>query len=178
MSVELKGVYPSQSRECCGGVYIRGAVENIPVVFTVDTGASRTVVSRRVYDQICEASQLRLEKSACIIRGADGMPIKESGKAVFTLRLGPLEIVKEAMVADIEDDALLGYDALGGSEMGAADILLSKNKVVLGRAEIPCFKVDRAERVQKVTVGDSARVTDHRESCVIEPVETTTVILK
>ena len=146
-------------------------MEDIPVVFMTDTGASRTVVSRKVYDQICEASQPRLEKSACVIRGADGMPIKESGNAAFTLRLGPLEIVKQAMVADIEDDALLGYDVLGASEMGAADILLSKNKVVLGGAEIPCFKVDTAERVQKVTVGDSDRVTGHRESHAIASAE-------
>lgn len=42
----------------------------------------------------------------------------------------------EMMVADIEDDALLGCDDLAGSLDGPADIVLSKNVIMLGGKEI------------------------------------------
>lgn len=69
--------------------------------------------------------------------GADGTPIEGSGKAKFELKLGLLEVVTEATVTSIEDDALLGYDLLNGDKLGPADILLSQKKVMLGGKRIP-----------------------------------------
>ena len=59
------------------------------------------------------------------------MPIKESGKAVLKLQLGQLVLNKEVIVAEIEDEALLGYDILRGESNMPTDILLSQNKNIL-----------------------------------------------
>lgn len=67
--------------------------------------------------------------------GAGGTPIEGSGKAKFELKLGQLDVIIEATVASIEDDALLGYDILNGEKLGPADILLSQKKVRLGGRE-------------------------------------------
>ena len=34
------------------GIYVKGSIYGIPIWFTIDTGASRTVVSTRVYNKI------------------------------------------------------------------------------------------------------------------------------
>jgi len=158
---DVEGLSGSQSqrKSClCDGVYIRGSVEGVSVNFTMDTGASKTVISTKVFDRIETNRRPRLVKSACL-RGAGGMPIREKGKAEFTLRLGTLEIFREAVVADVEDDVLLGYDILGGSEKEAADILLSKGKVILDSVEIPCFQIGRKGRTRKVVVADDVKVS-------------------
>ena len=56
------------------------------------------------------------------LRCAGGSPIRERGKATFKRTLGPLEVVTEAIVANIEDEVLLWYNVLGDKENGPADI--------------------------------------------------------
>ena len=119
---------------------MRGTANWEPVVYTADTGASRTIISIRVYNKIPEASHPKLDYSACIV-GAGGAPIKGVGKAGFNITLGPLELQQEVFVADIEDDALMGYDILRGSNRGLADILTSKNRIELGGVDILTFQI-------------------------------------
>ena len=146
----------------CNGVYVNGMVEDIPVVFTADTGASVTIISTKVYNQIREDVRPRLSK-ACCLKGAGGSPIRELGKAEFALKLHQLEVTCNAIVADIEDDALLGYDVLMGGEMGPADILLSQGKVVIGGHEIPCIQSNIINRSRKVTVAEDCHIPANSE---------------
>ncbi len=147
------------------GLYIKGLVQKVPVIFTADTGASKTIVSSKVYDRMVEGDRPELRRSACL-RGADGSLIKEKGKAPFKLTLGPLEIVSEAIVADIEDDALLGYDVLSGGSKGPADILMSRNVIVLDGQEVPCVQKRRPLETRKVIVADDVKIPGNSEALV------------
>ncbi|MES9884358.1 MAG: retropepsin-like aspartic protease, partial [Sedimenticola sp.] len=147
------------------GLYIAGMVEQVPVVFTADTGASKTIVSTRVYDRMVKGERPELQRSTTL-RGAGGSPIKERGQASFKLTLGPLEIVQEAIVAEIEDDALLGYDALSGGTHGPADILLSRDVIVLDGHEVPCIQKGRSLRTRKVMVADDIKIPGNAEAIV------------
>ena len=129
----------TERRGLADGVYVQGTVNGVPVTFTADTGASRTVVSNRVFDKIKLEEQPQLRHSACLV-GAGGTPIREKGKAEFELTIGPIKLKQDAIVAEIVDDALLGYDMLVGSKAGPADILLSEDKIVLGGAVIQFSK--------------------------------------
>jgi len=100
------------------------------------------------------------------LKGAGGSPIRELGKASFRFVLGPLEIEEEAIVAEIEDEVLLGYDILGKNDIGPADILLSKNVIVLGGHEIPCIKKRRSQRNRKVVVADDVVIPGLSETVV------------
>ena len=51
------------------------------------------------------------------------MTIKAMGQGAFRLQTGPGKRLQEAIVADIEDDVLLGYDVLGNAE-SSADIII------------------------------------------------------
>ncbi|KAH3857791.1 hypothetical protein DPMN_100406 [Dreissena polymorpha] len=47
------------------------------------------------------------------LMGANGLPITELSTGLFKLRIGPITLEREVVVADIRDDALIGYDVLG-----------------------------------------------------------------
>ena len=152
-------------RQLADGVYIKGKVNNIPVIFTTDTGATRTIVSKRVFDQLVPANRPVLRKTACLI-GAGGAPIKEAGQAKLELYLGPVNLIQDVIVADIEDEALLGYDILSGKQGRPADILLSENKIVLDGQEIPVFQIGRTGRARQVIVAEDMTLPPFAEAVV------------
>ena len=154
------------------GLYVEGFVENEPVIFTADTGASRTIIASQVYDRMDKGDRPELGKSSSL-KGAGGSPIRERGKATFKLTLGPLEVVTEAIVADVEDEVLLGYDILGDEEKGQADILLSKNVIRLRGKEIPCIKRKKGRGPRKVTMVDDVVLPGLTETVVNVLVERT-----
>lgn len=64
-------------------------------------------------------------KKSNTLASADGKPLQELGKAIFDIQLGDLNFDIELIVADIEDEALLGLDVLMKAEWGPADLRLS-----------------------------------------------------
>lgn len=89
--------------------YVRGYGQGLPVVFTAVSAGA--IISRKVYQRLAEAE-----------RGLSSSPL-----AAWTA------------VADIEDEALLGYDILAGNGNSApAD--LRKSIIVIHGMEIPCVK--------------------------------------
>ena len=93
------------------GVYVRGVLEGIEILFTADTGASKTVLASRLYNKLDVINRPKLVKSNCL-KGAGGAPLNEVGKGVFRMKIGSLKLNTEMVVADIEDDSLLGVDVL------------------------------------------------------------------
>lgn len=134
-------------------------------MFTADTGASKTVISEKVYERIDKRVRPPLEKTSCLI-GPEGSPINGKGKATFGMQLGQVKIVKEAVVAAIEDDVLLGFDVLRGDGNGPADILLSKGKIVMNGSEIPCIQIGGEVKARKVRVADETRIPGKSETLV------------
>ena len=76
-------------------------------MFTTDTGASKTIISRRMYESFKPEDRPKLIKTSKLV-GAGGVNIKELGKGKFTLQLGPVSMQTEAIKAEIDDDGLLG----------------------------------------------------------------------
>ena len=91
------------------GVYVKGLVFGVPVTFTADTGASKTIISSGLYQKISAEERPPLSKST-MLRGAGGSPIREWGKGVFRLTLGPLELLQE-VVTSTEKVEQLAKDA-------------------------------------------------------------------
>ena len=87
------------------GVYVEGAIQGMKMTFTADTGAARTVVSAKNFHKIPLSKRPTLQKSN-ILASANGQPLTELGKGVFTIKLGKLTLDSEVIIAEIEDDAL------------------------------------------------------------------------
>jgi len=142
-------------RELTTGVYIRGWIGETPVTFTADTGASRTVVSSRVYDQL-SIKEKPVLKWSVKLRGAGGSPIHESGVGEFNMKLGPVKVTCQAVVADIDDEVLLGPDVWAGEKDGQADIFLSKSIIKLKGKEITLLP--DTKRLRKVTAEEEVAI--------------------
>ena len=57
----------------------------------------------------------------------------------------------EAIVAEIDDDALLGIDVLQNQYNGPTDLLMSKGILKMGDNEVPIVQVGINDRIRKVT---------------------------
>ncbi|KAH3830050.1 hypothetical protein DPMN_103287 [Dreissena polymorpha] len=112
------------------GVFIREWIRETPVTFTADTGAARTIVSSRVYDQLSTKGKPVLNGSVKL-RGAGGSPLREMGMGEFDMVLGPVKVTCQAVVADIDDEVLLWLDLLAGAKGRQADVFLIKSIIKL-----------------------------------------------
>ncbi len=163
---ELIDVYIRREIPTYDGVYVKGFIENVDVVFTVDTGASISILSKRIFDEISDSDRPTANGRVPILKNADGNPIPCFGNAVFSIMFGPLYIEKKLVIADITDDILLGADILLGDKAGPADLLFSQNKIVFRGAEIPIETEGYPKKIRKI------RVADH---CKFEPMSETMV---
>ena len=154
-----------EKRGLSDGVYVPGSVNGMPVTFTADTGASRTIISNRVYESLPVEKRPSLNHSSRLI-GAGGAPINGAGKAKFEISLGPLDLLPEVLVAEIEDDALLGYDILRGSEGRPADILLSSNRIVLDGVSIPVVQIGQEKTTRRVVMADDVEIPGGSEAVI------------
>ncbi|CAG2202974.1 unnamed protein product [Mytilus edulis] len=137
------------------GVYVEGHIQGSEVNFTVDTGAVRTVLSVYAFNKIPHVNRPILEKSntlAC----ADGKPLKELGKAIFEIKLGnKIEKGNEMIVANIEDEALLGLDVLMKSQWGPADIKLTEGIILLGGHAVHCTQIGQTNKFIRKIYGEA-----------------------
>ena len=50
------------TRKLPDGIYIKGSVQGYPILFTADTGASKTIISRRTYEAMKSVERPSLGK--------------------------------------------------------------------------------------------------------------------
>ena len=106
-----------------------------------------------------------LTKAAKLV-GAGGTTINEVGKGNFKLQLGPVSVQTEAIVAEIDDDGLLGVDILQNSKNGPADLLMSKGFLVIDKQEVPIIQVGLSARTRKVTAADHFVIPAQSEAVI------------
>ncbi|KAL3858837.1 hypothetical protein ACJMK2_009088 [Sinanodonta woodiana] len=120
-------------------------------MFTADTGATKTIIADRVYNQIPEEKHTLLKKSVTLA-GAGGTLLKELGKVI---------------VAEIEDEGLLGIDILQNENDGPADILLSKGVIKLHGVSIPCIQIGlNDDTVRNVKAADDFIIPENSEAII------------
>ena len=144
---------------------MKGSVEDRPILFTADTGATRSVIPSRVYSEINPRIRPQLTHSKSLV-SADGAPIKELGRGIFNVKLGPVHMCKEVIVAEIEDEGLLGMDILQNDPCGPADILMSQGIIKLCQQEVPCIGTGRNNRNRQVTIASDSTIPAHSETLV------------
>ena len=109
-------------------------------MFTTDTWASKTIISRRMYESFKPEDRPKLVKTSKLV-GAVGVNINELRKGKFTLQLGPVSMQTEAIVAEIDDAGLLGVDVLQNREGGPTDLLMSKGVLKVEGKDVPIIQV-------------------------------------
>ena len=115
------------------GLYVKGLINGLNVLYTVKIGAACSVISDRVYNSIPEEGRPIL--TPCTeTTDASGKLQSQQGHAVFTLELDTgQKFSHEMKVARIEDDVLLGHD-----------LLYNKSVLRFMGASIPCQKISKS----------------------------------
>ncbi|PIK56173.1 hypothetical protein BSL78_06911 [Apostichopus japonicus] len=96
------------------GLYVQGELEGVKVSLLVDTGADLTVVRTGFFEQLSAKKTLELKDVSLDMAVADGRPLAFSGCGRLQLKVGSFAVEHEIWVADIDVDALLGYDSFRG----------------------------------------------------------------
>lgn len=137
------------------GTYIRGKIQGLDVILTVDQGCENTMVSHKVYQQIPAIRRPRLWNKG-LAEGAGGALINVWGWAPFELKFGSVKLTRVLAVAEIQHELLLGHDLLARDPAGPMDVLNSTKELLF-----------QGQRVPLVTVGEPSRsirvlsVNDH-----------------
>ena len=127
--------------------------------------ASKTIISRRMFESFKPEDRPKLVKTSKLV-GAGGVNIKELGKGKFTIQLGPVSMETEAIVAEIDDDGLLGVDVLQNREGGPTDLLMSKGVLKVEGKDVPIIQVGMKTRVRKVTSADHFVIPAQSEAVI------------
>ena len=130
------------------------------------------MVSTRVFHKIPTARRPKLEASKSLA-SADGKPLKEKGKATFNIQIGDLKLQRALVVAEMEDDILLGLYTLMEGEKGPADIKLSEGVVLLNGFIIPIVQIGHSDSVRKVVSAENVIIPPQSEIIVDVLVERT-----
>ena len=159
---ETKSLIVGRQKTKSDGVYVRSRVQEVPVLFTADTGAARSVLSKKVFGKIPVKYQPELNESSPL-SSVNGRLLKEYGKGKFTIYLDSMKIEAELVVAEIEDEGLLGLDILIMREEGPAEIKLGSGEIVMNGTVIPCIRIGNGNKVRKVTLADDYTVQPFTE---------------
>ncbi|KAE8986476.1 hypothetical protein PR002_g22342 [Phytophthora rubi] len=90
-----------------------GYIDCLPSQMLADTGATLSLVDRRVLKRLGRSSE-PLEPYEGLVRSSSGHKLRIHGWMTLTLRLGTVEIPLSVLVAgQLHVDAILGVDALG-----------------------------------------------------------------
>ena len=90
---------------------LTGSVENVKVEFLVDTGAESTVLSKRCFETLPRNVRSKFQDSTSSIYVADGTRVWSKGPVLCNIVVGNCSIYDIVFVAEMEDYALLGWDA-------------------------------------------------------------------
>ncbi|XP_071153837.1 uncharacterized protein [Mytilus edulis] len=92
------------------GMYVKLNVGDIEAKFVVDTGATLTLVSSKLYDMLTPLDKSYLSEVKTSVRSVCGTKLELRGKGRFNLHFGPNMLQSEAVVTDLQVDGILGLD--------------------------------------------------------------------
>ena len=119
------------------GLFIKGHVGGVSVTFLVDTGTNITIMKPSVLQQIPRNARPSLQDPQTSMIMADGSSLPFLGRTAVELKTGPLTVVHDIWVADIDLDAKLGMNFL---HKRGCELKLSSGRYHLSfpRGRIPC----------------------------------------
>ena len=107
----------------------------------VDTGASVTIISKTVFDKLYPSPPNFVEPVQFSLVTATGETAPFYGKKMVEIRIGNNLFSHEILVADIQNDGILGVDLMSPNNI---DVLLSKSCLMIKGKKIPCFHFDKS----------------------------------
>ena len=130
----------------------------------MDTGAEKTVVSKKVFDKINKDHQPNLVKRGKLMH-AGGQAMTVYGRCKVNMILDQVNLYSEVVIAEINDEVLLGMDILKGKNGKPADIILSQSKIILNGQEISCRYFPQTCN-RKMKAAEDYQIQGHTEQVI------------
>ncbi|CAC5402085.1 Transposon Ty3-I Gag-Pol polyprotein,Transposon Ty3-G Gag-Pol polyprotein [Mytilus coruscus] len=134
------------------GMYVKLNVGDIEAKFVVDTGATLTLVSSKLYNMLTPLDKSYLNEVKTTVRSVCGNKLELRGKSSFNLRFGSNLLQSEAVVTDLQVDGILGLDFMKRHncliDVNNGLVCIGDFKVDLCfRGSIGCYRVVASEAV-------------------------------
>ena len=78
-----------------------GSIQGAGVNFLIDTGATLTILSRKIYDSLTDDQKPELILDSEEILMADDSPLSVLGKGLMKITIGTKQVTQEIWVADL-----------------------------------------------------------------------------
>lgn len=144
------------------GLFVSTEIHGNPVTMLVDTGASVTILKREIFETLKPSCPNLLKPVDLNLTTATGEIAPLLGKIVVDIKLGNYSFSHEILVADIQNDGILGIDFLSTNKI---NVLLSKSCLSVKRNKIPCFHFNKKlkPRVCRIAVSEDIVVPPDTE---------------
>ena len=158
------------------GLYLPGFIGGTRVMWLIDTGAARSILSLKMYNSLPASVKFSLSRANSAIALADGLQAKTHGLGHVVVCLGTKEFQMHVIVVEIEDEGILGVDFLSQAD---SHIDIVKNQVTINGEVFDCsdFKNQRLSprgMVRRSTIIEPnteviVPVTVHKRSTNLNP---------
>lgn len=118
------------------GLFVSTKIQDFPVNMLVDTGASVTVINRKIFEKLPLSSQNLVTPVTLNLVTATGETSAFIGKFNVEIKIGSHIINHEVLIADIHNDGILGVDFLTPNN---CDVLLNESCLSINGDRIPCY---------------------------------------
>lgn len=130
------------------GMFVPIRIFGVIVLFLIDTGAMVTVLNNQVHGRLSEIKS-GLQSTYVRLQQADGTPIRVHGSFNIDMEIGRTHLDTELVVADIENEGILGMDVL--SRTGSI-INCDKYEIYCNEELIRCIRRSECPQVRQVDV--------------------------
>ena len=138
------------------GYFVCVTIQNLPVTFLIDTGSNITILSRNLMERLPPDVTSSVQPTKTKMLTVTGEVTSFLGKTEKELSIGKQKIKHTLLVADIENEGILGMDFLKAHK---CDLVLTRQIYKVNGEEILCFANSRNAQPQCCRVA------------VLEPVE-------
>ena len=80
-------IITNQSSYLQGGIYVNGEIDGVVIPFLIDTGASRTILSKKLFDSLPRDRKIIVKEDALKLQLADGTPMPLKGTVVLPFKI-------------------------------------------------------------------------------------------
>ena len=165
------------------GLFVSGTMKGVEVDCLVDTGATLTLISTKVWNTLCDDT-LPLDKFEQDLQSASGELINIKGRTQVELVINGSKYKLDIVVADVDADVILGLDFLmkegGKLDLGTSTLSIRGQTLKLScYGTIGCYRVVVSERTEiparsEMIIKGSilTKNFNDKDLCLIEPMDT------
>ena len=129
------------------GLFVEGMINDEKINLLIDTGSTITIISQKALHKVKRGSSTDVHESYTRLLQADGTPIQVYGETNTTLKIGTESFNMNVVVADIDQDGILGMDFLQDNNSA---INCESGLITINGVSIQCTNTDDTHKIAEI----------------------------